>query len=273
MATEPSPPPTVNRRRFLGAAGGVSGSFLLGAVGGAAAGAYGMDLYDRPRFLVGYESFSQQGEDLVLWNWLKALAVSKPTYLDIGANDPMFHNNTFLFYRSGCRGVLVEPNPRHWAKLAAVRPEDTLLRAGIHVKTAAELDFYVIGGPGGDALSTFDKAMAESYAATTGGKHFIAEVIKVPTFNVNEVMAEHFQGPPHLLSIDTEGLDLDILKTVDFERYRPVVLCVETLKYHTTEIDPVLVDFVQAKGYVPQGGSLVNTVFVDERYRRKGSGG
>ena len=104
--------------------------------------------------------------------------------------------------------MLVEPNPQHGNKLASVRPEDTLLRGGIHLRAAKEMSFYVIGGPGGDALSTFDKSMAESYQATTGGKHFIAEAIKVPTYQINDVMAEHFQGVLNVLSIDTEGLDL-----------------------------------------------------------------
>ena len=55
------------------------------------------------------------------------------------------------------------------------------------------------------------------------------------------------------------------MKTVDFDRYRPDLLCVETLVFHTTRIDQTIVDFVQSKGYVPRGGSMINTVFVDGR--------
>src|SRR4051794_18414209 len=55
-------------------------------------------------------SFAQQGEDLVVDSLFGALKVAKPTYLDIGAYEPIRSNNTYLFYRQGGRGVLVEPN-------------------------------------------------------------------------------------------------------------------------------------------------------------------
>ena len=58
-----------------------------------------MHLYDRRCFLVGYESFAQAGEDLVLWNWCKALGIDRPTYLDIGANDPILHTTPTCFTR------------------------------------------------------------------------------------------------------------------------------------------------------------------------------
>ena len=200
MAKETTPPAVSRRQFFRGAAGGISGSFVVGAIGGAAAGAGGMHLYDRPHFLIGCESFAQQGEDLALWSTLSALGIAQPSYLDIGANDPVIFNNTYLLYQNGCRGVLVEPNPRHWDRLASVRPEDVLVRAGIGVKAADHVDFYVMGGgPSGHLLSTFSKETAESYCRDTEGKLHIAEVIQIPLLNINDVIAEHFQGAPDLV--------------------------------------------------------------------------
>ena len=56
------------------------------------------------------KSFSQCGEDLIV-NYIFGLrGITKPTYLDIGANDPFYLNNTALFYINGCRGINIEAN-------------------------------------------------------------------------------------------------------------------------------------------------------------------
>src|SRR5262245_48341427 len=115
------PVPAVNRRGFLGGlAKLVSGGFVLGTTGGIAVGAIGPRNYDRRQGIIGQTSYAQQGEDLILWNMCEFLKIRQPTYLDIGAYDPIEINNTYLFYTRGCRGVLVEPNPALWHRLESV---------------------------------------------------------------------------------------------------------------------------------------------------------
>jgi hypothetical protein len=98
----------------------------------------------------------------------------------------------------------------------------------------------------------------------THGKVTIQEVVKMPLVNINEVLDQHFNGgAPDFLSIDVEGLDLPILKTLDFRKHRPKVLCVETLEAATTREDPEIAKFLQSKGYVLRGCSFVNSIFVD----------
>src|ERR1700744_4804297 len=56
------------------------------------------------------ESYAQNGEDIVVARMLDLLGIPKPRYLDIGAHHPSINNNTYLLYKAGGRGVLVEPN-------------------------------------------------------------------------------------------------------------------------------------------------------------------
>lgn len=260
----------LDRRGFLtGATRQLSGSFVLGAAGGAAIGATSMWLYDHRDLQYGTRSYAQIGEDLVVWQILHiVLGIDKPTYLDVGAYDPISINNTYLFYEQGCQGVLVEPNPALWDRLQKVRPRDTLLKAGIGLGgPEKEADYYVIGGgPGTGVLNTFSKEEADTVIAKSDGKFFVQEVLKMPFLDINAVMAEHFQGAPNFVSIDTEGLDLAILKTIDFNRYRPDVFCVETMPFRSRQIEMPILDFMAAKNYMVRGGSFVNTVFVDKRH-------
>ena len=85
----------------------------------------------------------------------------------------------------------------------------------------------------------------------------------MPLLNINDVMAEHFKGPPTFLSVDTEGLDLAILMSVDYTRFRPKIICAETLLSSTTRMRPEIREFMAAQGYVERGGSFVNTIFID----------
>src|SRR3954453_21218777 len=108
----------------------ISSSFLAGTAGGAVAGSVGTALMLTERGQ-SRPSFSQQGEDLIVESICGFLKIENPTYLDIGAADPIVSSNTYLFYRKGCRGVLVEPNPAFCRELRRVRPKDTVLNIGI----------------------------------------------------------------------------------------------------------------------------------------------
>jgi hypothetical protein len=66
--------------------------------------------------------YSQFGEDLILSHLFYQLDIKKPTYLDIGANEPRYISNTYFFYLKGSRGVLIEPNPFLYKKLKSMRP-------------------------------------------------------------------------------------------------------------------------------------------------------
>jgi hypothetical protein len=114
-------------------------------------------------------------------------------------------------------------------------------------------------------MNTFDGDEARRREADSGGKTVIKQVVKMPLVNINKVMADHFGGnAPDFLSIDTEGLDLTILKTVDYARFRPKVICAETMGEEGLRMIPAIGEFLTAQGYVPRGMTLANTLFIDK---------
>ena len=256
----------MNRRAFFPwLTGGISGSFVLGTLGGIGIGAAGaVTRISAPRCQAKL-SCSQQGEDLIVDSICDCLGIHNPSYLDIGAADPIVHNNTYLFYQKGCRGVLVEPNPAFCRRLEAQRPKDKLLSIGVGFSDQANADYYMISGPDGELLNTFSKEEAEGYTAKSNGFRSIEKVIKKQLVNINKIMEEHFQGAPSFISIDTEGLDLDILKSLDFNRFRPGILCVETLIIGTTQVRTEILDLMESKDYSIRGSTFVNTIFVNKQ--------
>ena len=90
-----------------------------------------------------FRKYSQCGEDKIIELIFQMLSIDKPSWLDIGAGDPIILSNTALFYEKGCHGINIEPNPNFYAKLCEARPEDINLNCGIGVE-ARTMNYYVI---------------------------------------------------------------------------------------------------------------------------------
>lgn len=192
-------------------------------------------------------SYSQFGEDLIISHLFAQLDISKPTYLDIGANEPKYISNTYFFYERGSTGVLIEPNPYLFKKLKAQRPGDIVLNTGIGMSDITEADFYLFPNKA-NGLSTFSKKEANHWVQTGMkglGKIEIEKVIKMPLIPVNNILEKYFQNNRlNFISLDVEGLDLDILKTLNFSKFKPDVICVETLGYDENQESYKLNDII-----------------------------
>ena len=262
----------MKRRDFLfGAASGATAAVMLGTAGkallGTASGAPGLPppvAAERPGPALLYQgrrSFAQQGEDLILYNLLRdELEIEAPSYLDIGAGDPVLSNNTYALYLTGSRGVLVEPNPALVRKLKAVRPGDVVVACGVGLNERTDADYYVIRGRW--PLNTFSRRAVAEYRSQSAADP-VENVLKMPLVSINRLIADCFGDAPDLLSIDIEGMDLAVLRTMDFRAHRPAAICAETKKPGMSHDSTAVARLLRGKGYVACAGSLYNTIFVD----------
>lgn len=208
-------------------------------------------------------SYSQMGEDLVLHDMLHLLMkLERPTYIDIGAADPISVNNTYLLYKTGSRGVLVEPNPTYVAKLRRARPGDIVVGVGVGVDDTPAADYYIIRGK--PMLNTFSPETVARLQKESK-EPVVEKVVKMPLVSLNRLIATHLGKAPDLLSTDVEGLDLAILRTLDFERYRPAVIITETLCMKAPGENSEITDLLTSHGYVVRGGSVYNTIYADPK--------
>lgn len=206
-------------------------------------------------------SYSQCGEDVIMSGLFGALKINLPTYIDIGAHDASNLSNTYLFYLKGSAGICIEPNPYLLEKFKKKRKRDLCLNVGIGASTAKEAPFYVMSS---STLSSFSKEEATRLVDRCHEK--IVEVLNLPLISFNEVVKTYLQGKLNLVSLDVEGMDLEILKSIDFSYCRPDVFCVETLAYSENlsggKITPII-DFMKDNGYFVYADTWVNTIFVN----------
>ena len=215
-------------------------------------------------FPAGLTSYSQCGEDLIV-NYIFSLrGIRLPTYLDIGANDPYFLSNTAFFYRKGCRGINIEANPQLIAKLRRYRPQDINLNLGVG-HSEGEMDFYILSDP---TLSSFSKE--ETTQATASGNIKVEAIKRIKLTTIEKVIDEYNKGIfPDFLSIDVEGLDLDILHSIPFNRFWPKVICAEAAEYSPIgagERKNELINFLVSKGYYEYANTNLNAIMVKNEF-------
>lgn len=164
-------------------------------------------------------SYAQNGEDVVL---ARAFAGrSEGFYVDVGANDPTEDSVTRHFYDQGWRGVNIEPQLSYYEALTQARPRDTTLNIGIAARTGTLTLHYVPRAPG---MSTFSEEQAKLLADAD----YELEQRSLAVRPLDEVLSEHADAEIDFLKVDVEGLEHEVLGGVDWSRWRPRVILVET---------------------------------------------
>jgi len=177
-------------------------------------------------------SYSAYGEDRIVLSWLERhfqIDSRNVRYCDIGANHPMDLSNTFLFYSMGGTGVLVEPDPNLGPQLRQSRPRDVVLGVAVAFDDRRTGKLKRLTS---NVFNTFSPAHATAVAEGSKSwrpdqKQHVLDEIEVPLIPANDILAGHFGGGLDFLSIDAEGVDLQIVRSIDFDRFRPKVLCFE----------------------------------------------
>lgn len=215
----------------------------------------------QPSFLFRKASYSQCGEDLLVAFVLDLMHGTRPKkYLDVGANHPFHLSNTALLYAKGGAGILVEPDPYFARLLRNKRPRDKVLQNGVHFSGEDRADFFVMDSP---TLNTFSRQEMERYVAMG---HQLSNTLTVELKNINAILET--AGELDFMNLDIEGLDKSILETIDWTKYRPTCICVETLTYETRQEPRKLNDIIEwmlAQDYILYADTFINSIFVDRR--------
>lgn len=146
-------------------------------------------------------------------------------YVDVGAHHPRRFSNTQYFYRRGWRGINIEPNPEAAKAFQIERPGDINLQAAIS-DVPGKLTYYVFDEP---ALNTFDAVLAQSRLKETSYR--LLRETEIPVVRLDALLDLHLPAGASIdfMSIDVEGLDLQVLHSNNWVKYRPQCVLVEAL--------------------------------------------
>lgn len=166
--------------------------------------------------------FSQEGEDVIL---SRLLDKEMGFFVDVGAHHPFRFSNTYFFYKKGWKGINIDPLPGTKELFNLVRSKDINIQCGV-AQTSGTLTYFCFNEP---ALNTFDPE--EARLKNDLPDYFIQETIEVPVEPLKKILDE-LSLPPVIdfMTIDVEGMEMEVLASNDWDRYRPTFLVIEQLR-------------------------------------------
>lgn len=169
------------------------------------------------------KSFSQEGEDLILERIFQDQ--NRGIYVDIGAHHPFRYSNTFKFYLKGWYGINIDAMPDSMNMFNKFRPRDINIEAAVSDKKET-LFFYIFNDL---ALNTFDAEVVKLY---DNDKNFqLVEKKKIETQKLSDILENYLKNNEQIdfMNIDVEGLDLSVLHSNNWQKFKPLVILIEIL--------------------------------------------
>ena len=198
------------------------------------------------------------GEDLVVEKYFKDIV--NGFYVDLVCYHPVQNNNTMLLYKIGWRGINIDISEFTIKLFNFCRPDDLNLNLAVSVKID-EIDFYYQKKI--SALSTIKKSQSN---LTIQGK------IKKKTISSQALTkildnSKYKDKQINFLDIDIEGADFEVLKSLNFFRYSPKLICVEILHenkfINNNDIEKSdIYNLLKARNYKKIWSGIFNHIFV-----------
>jgi FkbM family methyltransferase len=178
-----------------------------------------------------------------------------------GGSDGITHSNTYYFEKKGWNALVVEAQPNFAMNIKNNRKN--VLNAAVTSKSSDKIDFNVVycnGIPwGGMSSLVVDERLIELHK----NMGFIVETkkIKVPSLTLQDCVLSHFPKGTVIdfISVDTEGTELDVIKSINFEDIMVKLLIIEN-NFGSSEIGEYLTKIGWKKEFmIEQNEFYINT--------------
>jgi len=215
-------------------------------------------LYPNPQYLHHNLSYSQEGEDMILSRFFENK--ENGFYVDVGAHHPQRFSNTYLFYLRGWRGINIDAMPGSMESFNKIRVGDINLEFPIS-DCHQTLTYYEFNEP---ALNGFCRDISMKRNGT--GNYRIISERDLKTYTLSEVLNKYLPTGQIIdfLTVDVEGLDLQVLKSNNWHKYRPQIVSVEDLNiFSISQIHQSKIAlFMEKQNYTLYAKTINNLFFI-----------
>ena len=200
--------------------------------------------------------YSQTGEDVIISTLLGHK--KNGFYLDIGCNEPIRYSNTFHLYLNGWKGICIDANDDLVKKFKRVRPLDLCLRNAISDEEE-EVPLYISGQ---NLVSTINKEFRHEWH-----KDWISseKIEYIKTVKLDTILEENLKSGLEidLLTVDVEGQDYQVLKSINLDKYKPKLIVVELHDFDLNNftMNPVYT-YLSKYGYTLKNYATMNGYFI-----------
>jgi FkbM family methyltransferase len=152
-------------------------------------------------------------------------------FVDIGASDGISLSNTYILEKDyGWTGICVEPILSDFIKLKECRNNSICVNNAVYNTSNLKMEFAIkhFNMCSGLVTTMDDKVIIDNKVYDRSVNHDLKEIIDVYTVTLNDLL-DNYHAPKFIeyLSLDTEGSELEILKSINFNKYKFGVIDVE----------------------------------------------
>jgi FkbM family methyltransferase len=203
-------------------------------------------------------SWAQEGEDLLLRALFERVAPQSRFFVDVGAHHPQRFSNTWLFYQRGWRGINIDPFPGCMADFDRTRPRDINIEMAV-TDQGESMKLFLFNDA---ALSTSSTDLAGIHCSEHGLE--LESTIEVPATTLTAIFEQHLSDgfPIDFMSVDVEGAELEVLRSMDWKRWRPTYLLIEELA-DTAGFEAHPTRFLNEVGYGPIARTPRTVIYQD----------
>ena len=174
--------------------------------------------YFKPKIFLPKSSYSMYGEDIIISNFFKNKR--NGFYVDVGCYHPLEGSNTYLLYKKNWRGINIDVNPLSVELFDFSRKDDLNINLAISDKKS-KIKLYFRKKI--NMLNTVSKKLAKIHFLNG----FQEKTVKADTLNSVLKKSKFNNQSIDFLNLDIEGNELIALKSLDFKKYKPKLICVE----------------------------------------------
>ena len=144
-------------------------------------------------------------------------------YVDVGCYHPLVGSNTYILYKKyGWSGINIDANPESISLFRKKRPNDLSLNYGVGSTENTQLTFHRFTEP---ALNTFSEEFKN--LRIRQGANFLNS-LSIPIKTLDNILGEcNLENPIDVLDIDVEGLDMEVIKSLDLNKHKPNMILIE----------------------------------------------
>jgi Methyltransferase FkbM domain len=208
--------------------------------------------------------FSWEGEDVLIFKISRDyLGIDKGFYVDVGAHHPFSLSNTYLLYQSGWRGVNIDAMPGSMIPFDEYRTGDINIEMGVSLHPGS-LRFSMFADPALNGFLSDDMIRAHLNRGIR-----LIEQKNIECQPLNVILERVGPLPPiDLLAVDTEGLDIEVIRSNDFSVHRPKLILTEILGTSdmTSVIDSQIAKTLMGQQYRLFSRLHFSALFMDAAY-------
>lgn len=179
-----------------------------------------------------FKHYSQFAEDIsidrILFERLLLRQDHKGFFVDVGCFHPKKYNNTWALYKKGWRGINIDIDSIKIQGFDILRNEDTNIATAVSSKKG-KIEYFSDGFY--SLTVSLDNNFVKDnpkYIKKTTGADTLTNIIDKTKYKNRKI---------DLLCVDAEGHDLNVIKSLDFERYKPRLVVIETHKATLSEVE------------------------------------